>query len=140
MIKKNAPKAISPNGQRSCRVFTTRMICIIIYTNISIPETRYSTTNRPIVCVGPRPAHDLKVANETKPVMTNIAKLIVRRSQTDNVVPSSYSWNPTNPLMSKHTQSADVRPFCTAAKYGYALLPGGMTPESRMSEAKDSSM
>jgi hypothetical protein len=72
--------------------------------------------------------------------MINIAKLTVRSSQTDNVVPSSYSWNPTNPLMSKHTHSADVRPFCTAAKYGYAPLPGGMTPESRMSDAEVNSM
>ena len=96
--------------------------------------------NRPTVCVGPSPAHDLKVASEIKPVMRNIAKLTVRRSQTDNVVPSSYSWNPTNPLMSKHTHSADVRPFCAAAKYANAPLPGGMTPESRMSEKKVNSM
>jgi len=72
--------------------------------------------------------------------MINIAKVMDRRSQTDKVVPSSYSWNPTKPLMSKHTQSADVRPFCTAAKYGYAALPGGMTPESRMSDANVKSM
>jgi hypothetical protein len=82
----------------------------------------------------------LKVASEIKPVMTNMAKLTVRRSHTDNVVPSSYSWNPTNPLMSKQAHSADVRPFCTAAKYGYALLPGGMTPESRTSEKAVNSM
>ena len=96
--------------------------------------------NMPTVCVGPRPAHDLNVASETKPVMINIAKLTVRRSQTDNVVPSSYNWNPTNPLISKHAHSADVRPFCAAVKYGYGPLPGGMTPESRMSENAVNSM
>lgn len=95
---------------------------------------------RPIVCVGPRPAHVLNVASETNPVIMNMAKLTLRSSQTDNVVPSSYSWKPTNPLMSKQTQRADVRPFCTAAKYGYAPFPGGMTPESRMRDMKDRSM
>lgn len=90
--------------------------------------------------MGPRPAHDLNVASETKPVMMNIAKLTVRRSQTDIVVPSSYNWNPTNPLMRRETQRAETRPLCTAAKYGYAPLPGGTTPESRTSDAKVRSM
>lgn len=97
---------------------------------------RYNTTKSPVVLVGPSPAQDLKVANETRPVIMNMAKLVIRTSHTDNVVPSSYNWKPTNPLIKRQTQSADVRPFWTAAKYGYGAVPGGTTPESRMSDAK----
>jgi len=103
-------------------------------------DTRYNMMNIPIVFVGPRPAQVLNVASDTSPVMRKKAKLIDRRSQTDRVVPSSYSWKPTNPLMSKQTQSADESPFCIAAKYGYVPLPGGITPESSMSDTNDRSM
>jgi hypothetical protein len=100
--------------------------------NNSIADTRYSTTKRPTPFVGPRPDHPLNVPNETKKVTTNIADVTTRRSQTDNVVPSSYNWNPTKPFMSKQAQSAEVKPFCTAMKYGWAPLPGGTTPASRI--------
>jgi hypothetical protein len=66
--------------------------------------------------------------------MMKKANEIHRNNQTDSVVPSSYNWNPTKPLTSKHTQSADVRPDCTATKYGYGDVPGGMTPESKHNE------
>ena len=103
-------------------------------------EIKYSTTNKPTVLVGPIPAHSLKVARETKNVIANMTKLTPRSSQTDKVVPSSYNWKPTNPLMSKQAVSADVMPFCTAVKYAYAPFPGGITPESRMSDTKDNNM
>jgi len=100
----------------------------------------YNTTNKPTVWVGPKPAQSLKVARETKPLIMKNAKEIVRRSHTDNFVPSSYNWNPTKPLMSKQTHSADVRPDWTATKYGSGDEPGGMTPESRQSEQKVNAM
>lgn len=116
MTKKNVPKAMSPNGQRSCSVFTTKIICMITYTNSSIPGTRYSTTNSPTVFVGPSPAQLLKVASETRKVMANMAKQALRRSHTESLVPSSYSWKPTKPLISKQAASAEVSPLWTAVK------------------------
>jgi hypothetical protein len=100
----------------------------------------YNTTNKPTVWVGPRPAQSLNVAREMKPLIMKKARDILRMSHTDNVVPSSYSWNPTKPLMSKQTHRADARPDCTATKYGYGDEPGGMTPESRQSEQKVKAM
>lgn len=100
----------------------------------------YNTTNKPTVWVGPRPAQSLKVARETKPLIMKKARDMVRKSHTDNFVPSSYNWNPTKPLTSKQTHSADTRPDCTATKYGNGDEPGGMTPESRQSEQKVKAM
>jgi hypothetical protein len=105
-----------------------------------MPDTIYNTTNSPTVCVGPRPAQLLKVARETRKVIVKKAKETPRNSQIDKVVPSSYNWNPTKPLMSKQTQRADVKPDCTAVKYGYGPEPGGMTPASRHSEQNVRSM
>lgn len=104
------------------------------YTSRQMPLTRYSTTKRPTVLVGPSPAQLLKVKSETAPEMTNMPTEERRISQTDVVVPSSYSWKPTNPLIRRHAHSAEVKPFCAAVKYGKAPEPGGMTPESRMSD------
>lgn len=87
-----------------------------MYTARQMAEIRYRTTKRPMVLVGPRPAQLLNVASETRNVMTKKAKEMLRRSQTESVVPSSYSWNPTKPLMSRHTHNADARPACTATK------------------------
>jgi hypothetical protein len=81
-----------------------------------------------------RPAQFLKVRSETAPLTTNMASEQSRRSQTERVVPSSYSWNPTKPLINRQVQRADTRPFCTAAKYGYGAEPGAVTPASRMSD------
>lgn len=64
------------------------------------------------------PAQFLKVKSETAPLTTNMASEQSRSSQTESVVPSSYSWKPTKPLINKQVQSAETRPFCTAAKYG----------------------
>jgi len=80
------------------------------------------------------------VARETRKVMMKKAREMPRRSQTESAVPSSYSWNPTKPLMRRQTQRADVRPACTAAKYAYGSDPGGTTPESIHSDMKVSSM
>lgn len=59
------------------------------YTSSAIPDKIYNTTNNPTVFVGLRPAQLLNVASDIRPVMTKNAKLTVRSSQTDNVVPSS---------------------------------------------------
>jgi hypothetical protein len=45
-----------------------------------------------------------------------MAREVKRNNQTDKVVPSSYSWKPTKPLMSKLVHRADTRPFWAAAK------------------------
>lgn len=100
----------------------------------------YSTTKSPTVFTGDKPAQLLKVSIETKNVMTNIKALAIRRSQTDLCVPSSYSWNPTNPLINKQAVKAEVKPFWTAVNHGYAPFPGGITPESKMSDMKVNSM
>jgi hypothetical protein len=104
------------------------------YTTMHMPLTMYNTTKSPVVFCGPSPAHPLKVRSETAPETKNIPIELSRRSQTDNVVPSSYSWNPTKPLIRRQVHKADIKPFWAETKYGYTEVPGGMTPESRMRE------
>ena len=69
-----------------------------------------------MVLVGLSPPHDLNVRRETRKEIANIAVDVSRRSQTDSAVPSSYSWKPTNPVMSKQVHNADASPFWTATK------------------------
>ena len=82
----------------------------------------------------------MKVMREIPPHRMNMPMEEPRRSQTDWVVPSSYSWKPTNPLTSRQVQRAEVKPFCAAAKYGYAGEPGGITPESNTKDVMVRSM
>jgi hypothetical protein len=96
--------------------------------------TMYVTTKMPTGFSGFMPAQRLNVRSDTAPPMMNMASEERRRSQMERVVPSSYSWKPTKPFMSRHVQSAEASPFCAAAKYGKAAEPGGVTPESRMRE------
>ena len=63
-----------------------------------------------------KPAQLLKVSSETAPPMMNMAIEQSRSSHTESVVPSSYSWKPTKPLISRQVQRADVSPFWAAAK------------------------
>lgn len=88
----------------------------------------------PMGFLASRPAQFLKVSREMAPPTMNMAREVKRSSQTDRVVPSSYSWKPTKPLINKLVQRAETRPFWAAAKYGYAAEPGGATPASRMSD------
>ncbi len=86
------------------------------YTSKQIPLIRYSTTNSPRVFVGPKPALFLNVKIDMAPVRINMPIDELRNSQTDCLVPSSYSWKPTKPLINRQVHSAEVNPFCTAAK------------------------
>ena len=42
--------------------------------------------------------------------------------QIDSGVPSSYNWNPTNPLISKQVTNALLNPFWMLTKYGNGPL------------------
>jgi hypothetical protein len=134
MTKKKMPNEMSPSGQRSSSVPTTRMIWLTTYTKRKMAFTMYVTTKMPTGFLGSSPAQLLKVRRFTAPPMMNMASEQRRRSQTESVVPSSYSWKPTKPLISKQVHSADTRPFWAAAKYGYAAEPGAATPASRTSD------
>ena len=61
------------------------------YTSKQIPLIRYRTTNIPKVLVGPKPALFLKVKMDMAPLRTNMPMDEPRNSQTDCLVPSSYS-------------------------------------------------
>ena len=89
-----------------------------MYMSRQMPLIKYRTTKSPTVFIGPSPSLLLKVRIDTAPEMRNMPMEHPRSSQTDCVVPSSYSWKPTKPLIRRQVHRAEVKPFCTAVKYG----------------------
>lgn len=92
-------------------MFETRRNCMAKYTTMEMAFKRYNTTNKPVVFWGPIEPHDLKVASDITNERANIAAEGTRINHTERAVPSSYSWNPTNPLTRRQVHSADIKPF-----------------------------
>lgn len=137
-ITKNAkPKRISPSGQRSSSVFTTRMIWEITYTMKQRPlmiKTKAQSAPGLWYEKGPMLRNVRIAMTNTIRKMTNE---LIRRdyriisfmscmtqptfapflTQSDSGVPSSANWKPTKPLINKHQKLALTTPKCIAAKY-----------------------